>query len=107
MPTSPFVGGTMIPYIPAGVQPAQQRERAHFSNILKTFANQNICYSCGFDVEDWHTRATFNAKKRGHQDGFNCTLHKLYGVRTCNPPLLSQRDAQDNVPKLLTMWGGE
>ncbi len=34
-------------------------------------ANQNVCYSCGFDVEDWHRSAMCNVKKRGHQDGFN------------------------------------
>jgi hypothetical protein len=78
MPTSPFIGGNLIPYIPARVQPTQQRERVHFSNIVKTFANQNVCYSCGFDVEDWHTSATCNAKKRGHQEGFNCTNYMEY-----------------------------
>ncbi len=82
MPTNPFMGNNMIPYIPAGVQPPQQWEHIHFSNIVKTlvknFANQNICYSCGFDVEDWHTSATCNQKKRGHQDGFNRANYMEY-----------------------------
>jgi hypothetical protein len=62
MPTNPFMGGNVIPYIPAGVQPTQQREQVHFSNIMKTFANQNVCYSCGFDVEDWHTLLEKNGR---------------------------------------------
>jgi hypothetical protein len=41
MPTNPFMGGNVIPYIPAKVQPTQQRERVHFFNIAKNFANQS------------------------------------------------------------------
>jgi hypothetical protein len=78
MPTNPFMGCNVILYIPAGVQPTQQRERVHFSNFVKMFANQNVCCSCGFDVEDWHTSATCNDKKQGHQDGFNCTNYMEY-----------------------------
>ena len=53
-PPLPNVGGTgIIPYIPAGIQPpAQQPAMPRFLNITKYFANQNVCYSCGFDVED-------------------------------------------------------
>jgi hypothetical protein len=54
-PPVPYVG-INIPYIPAGVNLPQCNLR--FSNILKAYANQNVCYSCGFDVEDWHTSAT-------------------------------------------------
>ncbi len=72
------MGGNVIPYFPAQVQPTQQQERIHFSNIVKMFANQNICYSCGFDVEDWHTSTTCNQKKQGHQDGFNCANYMEY-----------------------------
>ncbi len=42
------------------------------------FANQNVCDSCGFHVEDWHTSATCNAKKRGNQDGFNPAYYMEY-----------------------------
>jgi hypothetical protein len=64
MSTNPFMGGNVIPYILVGVQPTQQREQVHFSNIVKTFANQNVCYSCGFDFEDWHTSALRNGATR-------------------------------------------
>ncbi len=78
MPTNPFMGGNMILYILAGVQPTQQSEQVHFSNIVKTFANQNVCYTYGFDVEDLHTSAMCNVKKRGQQDGFNPTNYMEY-----------------------------
>jgi hypothetical protein len=69
-PLPPIVPLTthVIPYIPAGVNPPQQNQK--FSNIVKDFANQNVCYTCGFDIEDWHISATCNKKKPGHQDGF-------------------------------------
>jgi hypothetical protein len=60
----------MILYIPTGIHPPLQQQYLKYSNIIKTFANQNVCYTCGFDVEDWHTSATCNRKKPGHQDGF-------------------------------------
>jgi hypothetical protein len=68
----PFIGGTqMIPYLPIGVQQqVQHPPNPRFSNIVKLFANQNVCFTCGFDVEDWHTSATCPNKKAGHQDGF-------------------------------------
>ncbi len=78
MPTNPFMGGNVIPYIPVGVKPRQERERVHFSNIVKIFANQNVCYSCGLDVDDWHTSATCNVKQKGQQDGFNCVNYMEY-----------------------------
>ncbi len=66
----------VIPYIPAGVNPPQRNQR--FSNIVKVFANQNMCYTCGFDVEDWHMSATCNKKKLGHQDGFTHSNYMEY-----------------------------
>ena len=68
MPSIPSVNAGIIPYIAVGVAPPPRNAR--FSNIVKTFSNQNVCYSCGFDVEDWHTSATCNNRKPGHQDGF-------------------------------------
>jgi hypothetical protein len=35
------MGSNVIPYIPAGVQPTQQRKRVHFSNIMEMIANQS------------------------------------------------------------------
>jgi hypothetical protein len=67
----------MIPYILAGMQNTQS-VNVHFSNITKSFANQNVCFACGFDVEDWHTSATCPRKKQGHQDGFTPSNYMEY-----------------------------
>jgi len=66
-PPLPYVGGTgIIPYIPSGIQPpALPPVNPRYSNITKSYANQNVCYSCGFDVEDWHTSATKNGPPGG------------------------------------------
>ena len=42
------------------------------SNIVKKFANWNVCFTCGFDVEDGHTSKTCPAhwRKMNHQEGF-------------------------------------
>ncbi len=46
-----------IPIAPGGAgivgQPATQA--GAFLNLTKGFANWNVCYSCGFDIEDGHT----------------------------------------------------
>jgi len=46
-------GGGIAPF-------AQQNNAPHnamqmYSNIIKRYANWNVCFSCGFDVEDGHT----------------------------------------------------
>jgi hypothetical protein len=76
----PFIGGNqMIPYIPSGAQQQMQPPpNRRFSNIVKLFANQNVCFTCGFDVEDWHTSATCPNKKSGHQDGFTRSNYMEY-----------------------------
>jgi hypothetical protein len=77
----PYLGGNeMIPYIPAGAQQQQVQppRKPRFSNIVKLFTNQNACFTCGFDVDDWHTSATCPNKKAGHQDGFTCSNYMEY-----------------------------
>jgi hypothetical protein len=78
IPMPPIVplATNVIPYIPAGFNPPQQNQR--FPNIIHFFVNQNVCYTCGFDVEDWHTSATCNKKKPGHQDGFTRSNYMEY-----------------------------
>jgi hypothetical protein len=41
-------------------------------NFVKRFANNNVCYSCGFDVEDGHTFVTCPRgwQKTNHQEAF-------------------------------------
>jgi hypothetical protein len=74
----PFVGNNqMIPYIPAGMHPTQHQNFC-YSNVVKQWANQNVCFSCGFDVEDWHTSATCPCMKMGHMDGFTHTDYMEY-----------------------------
>ena len=68
-------GNQTIPYILAGANHgtagrARNNNRPMFSNIIKDFANQNVCFSCGFDVDDWHNSATCTNRKPGHQTGF-------------------------------------
>jgi hypothetical protein len=43
-----------------------------YSNIIKRYANWNVCFSCGFDVEDGHTSKTCPAplRRANHQEGY-------------------------------------
>ena len=73
IPPMPYVGGTqLVPYVPGGQQQSNQ------PNTTKYFSNHNVCFSCGFDVEDWHTSATCPRKKQGHQDGFTRANYMQY-----------------------------
>jgi hypothetical protein len=80
MPIPCLGGNQMIPYIPAGAQQQQVQppQNPRFSNIVKVFVNQNACFTCGFDVDDWHTSATCPNKKAGRQDGFTCSNYMEY-----------------------------
>jgi hypothetical protein len=40
------------------------------SNKQKWYNNWNVCYSHGFDVENWHTSATCGTRKMDHQEGY-------------------------------------
>jgi hypothetical protein len=69
--------GSIPPYIggpPGHVTPITgTRVNAPFqSNVTKKHANWNVCWSCGFDVEDGHTSATCPThwRKTDHQVGF-------------------------------------
>ncbi len=61
-----FSGAAFSP----AMQPQQQPRTANFSNIYKRYNNWNVCYSCGFDVEDGHTLMTCPFWKACHQTGF-------------------------------------
>jgi hypothetical protein len=65
----PFVNGPPAAVVP----PTGTWVNAPFqSNTTKRYANWNICWSCGFDVEDGHTSATCPTHwhKTNHQVGF-------------------------------------
>ena len=75
----PTIGGTgIIPYIPAGFQPHCHQCNPNFLNVANVFANQNVCFLCGFDVEDGHTSATCVNKKVGRQDRFTSSNYTQY-----------------------------
>jgi hypothetical protein len=44
-----------------------------YSDITKRYANWNVCFSCGFDVEDGHTSKTCPApwRRANHQEGYD------------------------------------
>ncbi len=44
-----------------------------YSNIIKKYANWNVCFSCGFDVEDGHTSKTCPVlwRRANHQEDFD------------------------------------
>lgn len=65
----------MTLYTPTGAAPIVNREPP---NPYKYYANQKVCFSCRFEVEDRHTSATCMAKRPGHQDGFTRKNYKQY-----------------------------
>ncbi len=67
----PFVNGLPMAFVP----PTGACVNAPFqSNLTKRYANWNVCWSCGFDVEDGHTSVTcpIHRCKTDHQGGFTC-----------------------------------
>jgi hypothetical protein len=65
----PFVNGLPLAFVP----PTGARVNAPFqSNLTKRYANWNVCWLCGFEVEDGHTLATCPThwRKADHQVGF-------------------------------------
>jgi hypothetical protein len=73
-------GNTCFPgaAIPLAMQPQQQPCTANFPNIYKRYKNWNMCYSCGFDIEDRHTSMTCPFWKASHQMGFTCENAQQY-----------------------------
>jgi hypothetical protein len=65
----PFGGGAVpiLQGVPSGLP---QVRNPDFSNIYKRHNNWNVCFSCGFDIEDGHTSATCPFKKANHQLAF-------------------------------------
>ncbi len=65
----PYGGGITQPH--TGVQ-QQQCRNPDFSNIYKVHNNWNVCFSCGFDIENVHMSITSPFKRWNHQDSFTC-----------------------------------
>ena len=70
----PIAPGNAILIAPGGagtVGPPATQAGAYRSNITKSFANWNVCYSHGFDIEDGHRSITcLHEWRRTHQEGF-------------------------------------
>jgi hypothetical protein len=56
-----------------------QPPRTPYSNTTKHFANWNYCYTCGFDVGEWHTGITCPQPKPGHQP--QCNRQNFQGYK--------------------------
>ena len=67
----PYVGGAqMVQYTQRGV--------TSVLNPVKYYANQNACFSCGFDIEEGHTSAMCVTPKPNHKAGFTQANYKQY-----------------------------
>jgi hypothetical protein len=65
-----------IPFAPVGVGTVVQataQAGAFRLSITKAFTNWNVCYLCGFNIEDGHTSVAcpHTWRKTNHQEGFN------------------------------------
>jgi hypothetical protein len=100
---TPAAGGTIIPYVPPtlpgaipfinpGIPPALQQQNPQFSNITKCWLDQNVCFSCGFYVEDWHNSATCPRKKPGHWNMKRTTIS--FVGRQCKRQCIQLCDGQ-------------
>jgi hypothetical protein len=89
---TPFVdymarqGGTGASIVPAfvpgapGVGAAARNTAPMYSNIVKRYSNMNVCFSCGFDVEDGHTSRTCPQAWRrvNHQEAYDRSNSQQY-----------------------------
>ena len=78
-------GGGIAPF---AQQNAPRNAMQMYSNIIKRYANWNVCLSCGFDVEDGHMSKTCPApwRRTNHQEGYtraNSGQYILAGYDAC------------------------
>jgi hypothetical protein len=78
----PYGGGITQP--PTRVQ-QQQHRNPDFSNIYKVHNNWNVCFRCGFDIEDGHTSITCPFKWWNHQDLFTRKNAQQFIAARYNP----------------------
>lgn len=90
-----FGGGTAATSVlTAGTVGTQQVMRP--PNIVKLYNNWNMCYSCGFDVEDTHTLATCpqHWRKAGHQTECNRGNYQQYIAQGWTPRMKGAHKTQ-------------
>ena len=68
------------------VQQRGRQQALPYSNMVKRHNNWNVCASCGFDVEDWHTSATcpYAWRRHDHQEGVNRNNWSQYEAQGYN-----------------------
>jgi hypothetical protein len=54
-----------------------------FFNKTKQFANQNLCYICSLDMEDWNMIAMCPYKKQGLNNNFYHRNNMQYKTEGC------------------------
>ena len=88
------------------VGPPATQAGANQSNITKSFANWNVCYSCGFDIEDGHTSVTCPHawRQTNHQEGFTRGNAQAYLNAGWDPSTKGMHKTK--FPGFFTMWGG-
>jgi hypothetical protein len=66
------IDGSFVPMAPGSGTVTPPAPRAYQSNLIKNFANWNVCYSCGFDIKDGHTSITCPTLwcRPNHPEGF-------------------------------------
>ena len=66
-------GGCVVGVTPLTQQNMTYNAAAMYLNIIKRYANLNVCFLCGFDVEDGHTSKTCPVpwRRANHQEGFD------------------------------------
>jgi len=77
------MGASIVPaFVPGapGVGMATRNTAPMYSNIVKRYANMNVCFSCGFDVENGHTSRTCPQAWRcaNHQEAYNWSNAQQY-----------------------------
>jgi len=91
-PRTPFAdysarqGGMGASIVPAfvqgmpGVGVAVRNTAPMYSNIVKRYANMNVCFSCGFDVENGHTSCTCPQawRRANHQEAYDRSNAQQY-----------------------------
>jgi hypothetical protein len=70
-------GGLVQPLVPpaGGNFVAARNAAPPYSNIVKRYVNMNVCFLCGFDVEDGHISRTCPPawRRANHQEAYNCS----------------------------------
>ena len=87
-----------IPPFRGGTTNTNNSNRPAYSNKVKYYNNWNMCYSCGFDVPNWHTSASCDNpdKKPGHDAA--CTRQNCESYITQGYPVCKVAKHKDQLP---------